>query len=74
MYIIFHFSDSNSVHIAKPVTLAGMTLEERLTTYDWTGDGFIAFQNATLEGTHKPLCYNGWNKKIYVRNTSILSI
>ncbi|CAH2006845.1 unnamed protein product, partial [Acanthoscelides obtectus] len=47
---------SNPVRIAAPPELAGMTLESRLVSYDWDNQ-FHAFQEATLKGSFKPLCW-----------------
>lgn len=43
------------VIIEEPSELAGMTLEERLTSYDWK-ESFQSFWEATHRGTFKPLC------------------
>ena len=43
--------------IQEPADLAGMTLEERLLSYDWQSS-FQSFQDATRRGTFKPLCSN----------------
>ncbi|CAK9815881.1 MOXD1 homolog 2 [Anthophora quadrimaculata] len=47
---------SSPLKIQEPQKLAGMTLEERLMTYDW-GTSFQSFQEATRGGTNKPLCW-----------------
>lgn len=41
--------------IQEPQDLAGMTLEERLVSYNWAMN-FQSFQEATRGGTFKPLC------------------
>lgn len=41
--------------IEAPADLAGMTLEERLVSYNWE-KSFQSFQDATHHGTFKPLC------------------
>lgn len=41
--------------IQEPQNLAGMTLEERLVSYNWESN-FQSFQEATHTGTFKPLC------------------
>lgn len=46
---------SSPVMIQEPQKLAGMTLEERLISYDWESN-FQTFQEATRGGTFKPLC------------------
>lgn len=46
---------SSPVTIQEPQKLAGMTLEERLVSYDWATN-FQSFQEATRSGTFKPLC------------------
>ncbi|XP_043278026.1 MOXD1 homolog 2 [Venturia canescens] len=43
------------VIIEEPPELAGMTLEERLTSYNWQ-ESFQSFREATHRGTFKPLC------------------
>lgn len=48
-------SGSSPVKIQEPQNLAGMTLEERLVTYNWKTN-FQSFQDATRGGTFKPLC------------------
>lgn len=47
---------SNPVRIAAPPELAGMTLESRLISYDWDNQ-FHSFQEATMKGSFKPLCW-----------------
>ncbi|KAJ8916282.1 hypothetical protein NQ315_016423 [Exocentrus adspersus] len=47
---------SNPVRIAAPPELAGMTLESRLVSYDWDNQ-FHSFQEATMRGSFKPLCW-----------------
>ncbi|KAJ8958898.1 hypothetical protein NQ318_019666 [Aromia moschata] len=47
---------SNPVRIAAPPELAGMTLENRLVSYDWDNQ-FHSFQEATIRGSFKPLCW-----------------
>ncbi|KAJ8932321.1 hypothetical protein NQ314_014758, partial [Rhamnusium bicolor] len=47
---------SNPVRIAAPPELAGMTLESRLVSYDWDNQ-FQSFQEATMKGSFKPLCW-----------------
>ncbi|XP_012063629.1 PREDICTED: MOXD1 homolog 2 [Atta cephalotes] len=46
---------SSPVMIQEPPNLKGMTLEERLVSYDWESN-FQSFQEATRSGTFKPLC------------------
>ncbi|XP_031841330.1 DBH like monooxygenase olf413 [Nomia melanderi] len=46
---------SNPVQIQEPQELEGMTLEERLVSYDWK-ENFQTFQETTRTGTFKPLC------------------
>ncbi|XP_076162693.1 DBH like monooxygenase olf413 [Ptiloglossa arizonensis] len=46
---------SSPVAIQEPQPLSGMTLEERLLSYDWDTN-FQSFQKATRGGTFKPLC------------------
>ncbi|KAJ9595615.1 hypothetical protein L9F63_013191, partial [Diploptera punctata] len=50
---------SSPVRIKSPPELADMTLENRLVTYDWENN-FRSFQEATHNGSFKPLC---WMKK-----------
>ncbi|XP_056635826.1 MOXD1 homolog 2 [Diorhabda sublineata] len=47
---------SNPVRITAPPELAGMTLENRLVSYDWDNQ-FQSFQDATTKGSFKPLCW-----------------
>lgn len=54
--VIFYYSGSNPVRIAAPPELAGMTLESRLVSYDWDNQ-FHSFQEATMKGSFKPLCW-----------------
>ncbi|XP_049295194.1 MOXD1 homolog 2-like [Anopheles funestus] len=53
-------SGTNPVVIASPADLAGMTLERRLTSYDWENQ-FESFQDATRQGSFKPLCWTPTN-------------
>ncbi|XP_053994573.1 MOXD1 homolog 2 isoform X1 [Hylaeus volcanicus] len=46
---------STPVEIEEPSNLAGMTLEDRLVSYNWNTN-FQSFQKVTREGTLKPLC------------------
>ncbi|XP_014093768.2 MOXD1 homolog 2 [Bactrocera oleae] len=48
-------ANSDPVVISLPVELKGMTLEERLLTYDWDSQ-FKAFQDITLNGAFKSVC------------------
>ncbi|XP_023290728.1 MOXD1 homolog 2 [Orussus abietinus] len=48
---------SSPVMIQAPQELHGMTLEERLMSYDWE-TSFPSFQEATRRGTFKPLCWS----------------
>ncbi|XP_033223528.1 MOXD1 homolog 2 [Belonocnema kinseyi] len=48
---------ADSVQIVEPRDLQGMTLEERLLSYDWQTK-FQSFLDATRRGTFKPLCSN----------------
>ncbi|XP_048505129.1 MOXD1 homolog 2 isoform X2 [Athalia rosae] len=50
-------SGSSPVKIQAPPELSGLTLEERLVSYDWE-TGFQSFQEATRRGTFKPLCWS----------------
>lgn len=45
------------MQIVEPRDLQGMTLEERLLSYDWQTK-FQSFLDATRRGTFKPLCSN----------------
>ncbi|XP_014208598.1 MOXD1 homolog 2 [Copidosoma floridanum] len=46
---------ASPLRIKSPVELKGMTLEERLMTYDWQTN-FQVFAEATHRGSFKPLC------------------
>lgn len=48
-------ANSDPVVISLPAELQGMTLEERLLTYDWEKQ-FEAFQDITLKGAFKAAC------------------
>ena len=52
---LIDFRGVTPVVIEAPAELAGMSLEARLTTYDWE-KSFKSFQEATHLGTFKPLC------------------
>ncbi|XP_067643544.1 MOXD1 homolog 2 isoform X2 [Eurosta solidaginis] len=56
-------TDSNPVLISSPQELAGMTLEDRLISYDWQNQ-FDKFQEATRDGSFKPLCWGANNHVI----------
>ncbi|KAK2584480.1 hypothetical protein KPH14_006855 [Odynerus spinipes] len=60
--------DSTSVKIEEPKSLAGMTLEDRLLSYDWD-TGFQSFLETTREGTFMPLC---WTSKGMLPGTESL--
>lgn len=49
------FRNYSPVTIEEPPNLKGMTLEERLLSYDWKTN-FARFQEITHTGTIKPLC------------------
>ena len=46
---------SDPIQIAEPVSLRGMTLEERLLTFDWKSD-YSAFERAYTAGPVKATC------------------
>lgn len=50
-------SGSSPVKIQAPPELAGLTLEDRLVSYNWE-TSFQSFQEATRRGTFKPLCWS----------------
>ena len=50
-----HYRGPSPLKISSPPELKGMTLEERLVTYDWKTN-FQTFADATRTGTFKPLC------------------
>ncbi|GLV45506.1 olf413 [Carabus blaptoides fortunei] len=54
---------SNPVKISAPPDLAGMTLEERLVTYDWENQ-FHSFQEATRKGSFRPLCWTAQSSQL----------
>ncbi|XP_043495838.1 MOXD1 homolog 2 isoform X1 [Polistes fuscatus] len=60
--------DSSLVKIQEPKSLAGMTLEDRLISYDWE-TSFQSFQEATRVGTFMPLC---WTSKGVLPGTESL--
>lgn len=63
--ILLFLSDSNPVVIASPPHLAGMTLEERLLTYDWPKQ-FQTFQQVTQKGSFKVHCVGATDSVIQV--------
>lgn len=63
--VIFRFSGSNPVKITKPPELEGMTLEERLVSYDWD-NYFEDFERTMLDGTFRSICWNARNERIHV--------
>lgn len=65
-------SGSNPVQIASPPELAGMSLETRLTSYDWDTN-FATFQRVTQKGSFKPLCLNAKGTELQVRVFLFLS-
>ncbi|KAL2742497.1 MOXD1 2-like, partial [Vespula maculifrons] len=60
--------DSTLVKIQEPKSLSGMTLEDRLISYDWE-TSFQSFQEATRVGTFMPLC---WTSKGVLQGTESL--
>ncbi|XP_041782918.1 MOXD1 homolog 2-like [Anopheles merus] len=54
---------TNPIRIASPAEIAGMTLEERLLTYDWRVN-FNDFQYVVRKGAFKPLCWSARNTPI----------
>ncbi|XP_058831932.1 MOXD1 homolog 2-like [Topomyia yanbarensis] len=54
---------ANPIRIASPPEIAGMTLEERLLSYDWRVN-FNAFQYVIRKGAFKPLCWSARNTPI----------
>ncbi|KAG7212297.1 hypothetical protein KM043_012624 [Ampulex compressa] len=64
------YRGSSPVRIQEPQELAGMTLEERLVSYDWE-TSFQSFQEATRRGTFKPLC---WTSKGALPGTDSLEV
>lgn len=61
---------SSPVKIQEPQKLSGMTLEERLLSYDWE-TSFQSFREATRGGTFKPLC---WTNKGVLPGTENLEV
>lgn len=57
--------DSNPVLILKPAELAGMSLENRLMTYDWENQ-FDVFQRVTRNGSFRPICLDAKNNILSV--------
>lgn len=57
LIFILSFSGSNPVQIASPPELEGMSLETRLTSYDWDTN-FETFQRVTQKGSFKSMCLN----------------
>ena len=64
------YRGSSPVKIQEPQKLSGMTLEERLLSYDWE-TSFQSFQEATRGGTFKPLC---WTSKGALPGTDSLEV
>lgn len=65
LYLQYFFRDSNPVLISKPKELTGMTLEDRLVSYDWKNQ-FDEFQSATTSGSFKAICRDVKNRIIPV--------
>lgn len=65
------YSGSNPVQIALPADLAGMSLETRLTTYDWDTN-FELFQRVTRKGSFKPMCMNAKGSELTVSVQSFI--
>lgn len=65
---IWNCRDSNPVLILKPAELAGMSLENRLTSYDWQSQ-FDVFQRVTRNGSFRPICLDAKNNMLAVSNT-----
>lgn len=61
----FNCRDSNPVLILKPAELAGMSLENRLTSYDWQSQ-FDVFQRVTRNGSFRPICLDAKNNMLAV--------
>lgn len=68
MCILFIYRDSNPVLILKPAELAGMSLENRLTSYDWQSQ-FDVFQRVTRNGSFRTICLDAKNNMLPVRKT-----
>ncbi|XP_003701320.2 DBH like monooxygenase olf413 [Megachile rotundata] len=62
--------DSSPVLILKPAELTGMTLEDRLVSYNWKSD-FQRFLDATRGGTFKALC---WTSKGVLPGTEKMEV
>lgn len=62
------FRDSNPVLILKPAELAGMSLENRLTSYDWQSQ-FDVFQRVTRNGSFRPICLDAKNNMLAVSSS-----
>lgn len=63
---------SNPVRISAPPELAGMTLESRLVSYDWDNQ-FQSFQEATMKGSFKPLCWTSQSTLLPVSVSDFLN-
>lgn len=63
--ILLIHSGSNPVVIASPPELTGITLEERLLTYDWQTQ-FRTFQKVTQRGSFKVHCVGATDATITV--------
>lgn len=66
----FNCRDSNPVLILKPAELAGMSLENRLTSYDWQSQ-FDVFQRVTRNGSFRPICLDAKNNMLAVSTCKI---
>ena len=66
-------SGTNPVVIASPPELKGMTLEERLLTYDWQTQ-FRTFQKVTQKGSFKVHCVGATDATIPVSLECLLWI
>lgn len=68
LFVLLFFSlyrDSNPVVILKPIELAGISLENRLTSYDWQNQ-FDAFQRVTRNGSFRQICLDAKNNVVPV--------
>lgn len=71
--MLFTYSGSNPVKISAPPELAGMTLEDRLVSYDWENQ-FYSFQEATRRGSFRPLCWTAQSTLLPVSINKMIHI
>lgn len=65
--------NSQPVLITKPLSLAGMSLEDRLLSYDWKLQ-FESFQSATRGGSFRTVCLDAQNNVMKVSKAKTFAV